>query len=60
MTTTEIDDYMADALTRAALLDGDDSYPMAARCDERGHHRFMEVMRHHCADCGIANSSWVF
>lgn len=55
--TVDTDDYLADALTRAAL-DDTDPYPMAARCGTRGHHRFEAVLRSNCADCGTANPSW--
>lgn len=61
------DDYLADALTRAAIYDDQGGltvpavpYPMAHRCTDRGHHRFEEVMRSHCADCGARNPSWYF
>lgn len=65
MPNTEQADYLADALTRAAMYDNEgnlaqptDPYPMAGRCTHRGHHRFEEVMRSNCADCGTANPRW--
>lgn len=60
-----IDDFFADALTRAELYDDEgqltrpaEPYPMAHRCVERGHHRFEAVMRSHCADDGVRNPIW--